>query len=75
MRVFEVGQSIRISCGQFNCWVTVFKVTADGVEVQNDSGGLLRFDSEGKGYYMEETCDCPGPWYIERDSSRSRSTT
>jgi hypothetical protein len=71
MRDFEVGQSIRISCGQFNCWVRVVKVTPAGVEVQSDSGGLLRFDSEGKGYYMEETYDCPGPWYIERDSKRT----
>lgn len=60
-----VGQKIRISCGQFNCWVKVVKVTPEGAEVQNNSGELLRFDSEGKGYCMGETYDCPGPWYIE----------
>ena len=64
MSTLAVGQSIRISCGQFNCWVRVVKVTPEGVEVRNDTGELLRFDSEGKGYYMEETYDCPGPWFI-----------
>ena len=27
-------------------------------------GGLLRFDNNGKGYYITETSDCPGPWYL-----------
>lgn len=65
MNKLAVGQRIRISCGQFSCWVGVVKVTPESVEVQNDSGGLLRFDSEGKLYYMEETYDCPGPWYTD----------
>ncbi len=63
-KTLVVGQSIRISCGQFNCRVEVVKVTPEGVEVQNENGGLLRFDREGKGYYMEETYDCPGPWFF-----------
>lgn len=62
---YTVGQKIRISCGHFKCWAEAVKVNPEGVEVQNDGGGRLRFDSEGKGYYMEETCDCPGPWYID----------
>ena len=58
----EVGQKIRISCGHFKCWAEV--VTVAPVEVRMNEGGLLRFDSEGKGYYIEETFDCPGPWYL-----------
>jgi hypothetical protein len=66
MNTLAVGQKIRISCGQFSCWSTVISVTPEGMEVQNDDGGgRLRFDSEGTGYYMEETFDCPGPWYID----------
>lgn len=65
VNTLAVGQKIHISCGLFNCWVGVVNVTAEGVEVQNDNGDLLRFDTEGKGYYTEETFDCPGPWYID----------
>ncbi len=31
-------------------------------------GGLLRFDTNGKGYYMDATYDCPGPWYMTKQS-------
>ena len=63
-RTLVVGQEVCMFCGHYSCYGKVVKVTPSGVEVQN-SVGLLRFDYKGKGYYMDDTYDCPGPWYID----------
>jgi hypothetical protein len=57
------GQEVCVECGHYKCWGKVVKVTPSGVEVQLENG-LLRFDNKGKGYYITETYDCPGPWFL-----------
>ena len=74
-----VGQNIRISCGHCVYKVEVVELTPEGgvvvrtIRPPDDRfsaigfsvGELLRFDSNGKGWYIDETSDCPGPWYID----------
>lgn len=64
-----VGQEVHMSCGYYVCKGEVVEVTPEGVVVrhkdQSNTGELLRFDSNGKGWYINDTFDCPGPWYIE----------
>jgi len=63
-KTLMVGQDVYMFCGHYSCYSKVVEVTPEGVVVRNTTGGLLRFDSNGKGYYITETSDCPGPWYI-----------
>jgi hypothetical protein len=57
-----VGQKVSMSSGVYGCEGRVVKVTPDGVEVQTDHAGLLRFDNGGKGLDWG-THEC-GPWYL-----------
>lgn len=67
-----VGQEVSIACGDCVYKVEVVEVTPKGgVIVRTSSGGLLRFDSNGKGWYIEETLDCPGPWFLEDEAKAS----
>jgi hypothetical protein len=67
-KTLVVGQDVHIECGFCIYKVKVVKATLLGVEVQTDGGGRLRFDNNGKGYYMEDTYDCPGPWYLKEEA-------
>jgi hypothetical protein len=58
-----VGQKVSMSSGVYGCEGRVVKATPDGVEVQTDHAGLLRFDNGGKGLDWG-THEC-GPWYID----------
>ena len=67
-RTLVVGQEVYMFCGHYSCCGKVVKVTPEGIEVQNGDIGFLRFDSKGKGYYIDMNRgydDCPGPWYID----------
>jgi hypothetical protein len=60
------GKRICISCGDAKYWYNVDKMTPEGgVEVLNHIGERIRFDNRGKGWYVDETVDFPGPWFIE----------
>jgi len=40
------------------------------VEVRTENKTPMWFDNNGKGYIIvEETYDCPGPWYIELEKN------
>ena len=75
-----VGQEVQMSCGHYVCKGEVVEVSSESVVVQHtyskecdsdpylrqwNPGELLRFDNNGKGWYITETSDCPGPWYLE----------
>ena len=59
-----VGQKVGVECGHYKSWGRVVEVASSGVKVQLESGGLLQFDNNGKGYYTTTTYDCPGPWFL-----------
>lgn len=58
-----VGQEVSMSSGVYGCEGEVVKVTPNGVEVQTNHAGFLRFDNKGKGLDWG-THEC-GPWYID----------
>ena len=64
-KTLVVGQDVYMFCGHYGEYGKAVEVTPEGVVLRNRAGGLLRFDSNGKGWYITEPGeDCPGPWYI-----------
>jgi hypothetical protein len=61
------GQGVDLSCGNYRCRGEVVKVAPEGVKVRTSQKELLRFDNSGKGYIVEETFECPGPWFIDEE--------
>lgn len=69
-RPYRVGQSIHIECGHYKSAGELVEITPSGIIVKYGEG-LLRFNSEGRGFYITETYDCPGPWFIIDGSDHS----